>query len=146
MILAGSDAQGVVFQLAALCRHGNGAFGGSSQTGDPFGHLVDLVQDDVGKLVEQLVQGDEVRTFDVPMRLLDLALQINGVSQPVIQNDGNVAADFLRQVDLRLVHWDAPSKQQKYFRLFCTALAANPKKESDVGRGGYGALFREDAL
>src|SRR6202012_5548976 len=105
--------------------------------------LVDLLNPDYGKLVEQLVQGDEVRTFDIPMRLLDLALQINGVSQPVIQNDGNIAADFLRQIDLGLVHWEAPSEQQKYSRLFCTALAANPKKESDVRSSVHRGIFGE---
>src|SRR5882757_1423089 len=96
MILAGGDAQRVVLQLAALRSHGNSAFGGASQAGDALRDLVDLFEHRVGNLVEQFVQGDEVGTLHVPMRLLDLALQIDGISQAIVQDDNDIAADFLR--------------------------------------------------
>src|ERR1700722_4014485 len=135
VILAGGDALGVILQLTALGRDGDGAFGGSSQAGDSFRDLVDLFQDDIGQLVEQLVQSDKIGAFDVPMRLLYLALQIDGVGQPIIQYDGNIAADFLRQIDLRFVH-GAPLRNSKkpkgYFALLWRRI---PRKKVMSGAG-----------
>src|ERR1700719_3463813 len=142
MILARSDAQRVVLQFAALGRHCNRTFGGAAQAGDALGDLVDLFQHCIGNLVEQLVQGDEVRTLYVPMRLFDLALQIDGISQAIIQNDDDIAADLFRQIDLSLVH-ERPFQIDETLPLFCTALAANPKKESDVRGGVDRGIFRE---
>jgi len=75
MILAGGDAQGVVLQFTALGKRRERCFGGSSQAGDAFGESRRSVPTRLGELVEKFVQGDEIRPFDIPMRLLDLALQ-----------------------------------------------------------------------
>src|SRR5271165_776169 len=104
MILARGDGERIVFQFAAFGGHGNRAFGGTAQARHPFGDLVDLFQYQIGDLVEQLVQSDEMGTFDVPMRLLDLALQIDRIGQAIVEYEDDVAADFLRQVNLGLVH------------------------------------------
>src|SRR6202041_1333229 len=92
VVLAGGDAQRIVLQFAAFGGYGHGAFGGTAQARHAFGDFVDLFQDHVGDLVEQLVQGDEVGALHVPVRLLDLALQINGVGQPIVKNEDDVAA------------------------------------------------------
>src|SRR5216683_5487466 len=104
MILAGGDAQRIVLQFAALGGHGHRPFGRTSQARHAFGDRVDLFQEEIGDLVEQLVQGDEMRTLHVPVCLLDLALQVNRIGQPIIEYDNDVTADFLRKINLRLVH------------------------------------------
>src|SRR5271163_4882212 len=134
MVLAGGDAQGIVLELAALGGDGHGAFGGAPKTGHPFGDYIDLFENDIRDLIEQLVQGDEMRALHVPVRLFDLALQVDGVSQPIVQNYNDVTADFFRQIDLSFIHrrlLQISDSNRGYFAL----LASQTKKESDVGRG-----------
>ena len=52
---------------------------------DAFGNDVCTGLHRPGHLVEELVRADEVRCFDVPIRLLRLHLQIHGVRQPPTQ-------------------------------------------------------------
>src|ERR1700728_406184 len=87
MILAGRNAQRIVLQLAALGGHRHGAFGRTAQARYAFGDFVDLFQYEVGNLVEQLVQSDEIRTLDIPVCLFDLALQIDRIGQSIVEYD-----------------------------------------------------------
>src|ERR1700730_1890931 len=104
MIFAGGNAQRVILQLAALGGYRDGALGGAAQAGDALGDLIDLFQHGVGDLVEELMQGNEIRALHIPMRMFNLALQIDRVGQGVVQNHDDIAPDFLRQIDLRFVH------------------------------------------
>ena len=132
----------IVLQFAALGGHGHRALGGAAQAGDALGDLVDLLQHHIGNLVEQLVQGDEIRTLHVPMRLLDLALQIDGVGQAIIEYDGRRCGGSFSDRSIFVLYMGAPSRLRNLGALFCTALAANPKKERNVGsridRGVFG--------
>src|SRR5208283_5110377 len=86
-----------------------------------FRNDVDLIEYRVGNFVEQLVQGYEVGTLDVPMRLLDLALQIDRVGQPIVEDGGHSAAAFLGEINFRLVHSLLLGVGGSALGLFCTA-------------------------
>src|SRR5580698_2660072 len=128
MVLARGDAQGIVLEFAAFGRHRNRALGGAAQARDAFRDFVDLLHYEVRYLVEQLMQGDEVRALDVPMSLFDLALQIDGVRQAIVQNGRDVAADLVRQVDLRLVHGIPFATAAKPFGYFALLWRRIPRK------------------
>src|SRR5207237_6402834 len=59
-------------------------------------------------LVEELMQGDEVRPFHVPMRLLGLRLQVDGIRQPRVAQFDHLAPRAFGQVVLRWVHRSLP--------------------------------------
>ena len=68
-------------QARLRSRDARGAAGDAAQCGDPLGDIVDRLFEFLGELVEQLVQGDEIRAFDIPVRLLDLGIQIQRVGE-----------------------------------------------------------------
>src|SRR6202035_209208 len=142
----GRDAQRVVLQFAALGGHGHGAFGRTSQARHSLGDGVDLFQEEIGDLVEQFVQGDEMRTLHVPVCLLDLALQVNRIGQPIIEYDNDVTADFLRKINLRLVHRRSYGIMTSKQAAILHCLVMNPKEEGDVGRGVDRRVFGEAHL
>src|SRR5450631_3943860 len=55
------------------------------------------------------------------MRLLDLALQIDRVGQPIVEDGGHIAAAFLGKINFRLVHSLLLGIGGSARRLFCTA-------------------------
>ena len=85
MILAGRDAQRIILQFAALGGDGHRAFRRTSQARHAFGDRVDLFQEDIGDLVEQLMQRDEVRTLDVPMGMFRLCAEVDRIGQARVQ-------------------------------------------------------------
>jgi hypothetical protein len=87
-----SQAERVHGQLRAAGHGLNRAFGGSSQRGDAFGHVIDVATEIAGNLVEQFVPGDEVRALHVPVRLLGLELQIDRVRQAGVQDRDDLGA------------------------------------------------------
>src|SRR5207302_10084569 len=54
--------------------------------------IFDLVLDHLGELVEQLVQGDEVRPADVPVRELHLGTQVDCIGEPLVEQPDHFAA------------------------------------------------------
>src|SRR5712671_6201560 len=66
VLLARRDREGILRQLRAL------------------GEQVHVLLHCFVDLVEQLVQGDEVRALDVPVRLLRLRLEVDRLRQPVV--------------------------------------------------------------
>ena len=80
------------------------SFGGAAARACPFGHFVREFFHDVGDIVEEFVDGDEGGTADVPMRLLDLRVQVDGSGEVAIEQSDRPRADLLRQVVGSLVH------------------------------------------
>jgi len=50
----------------------------------PLGYQVDLVFDTFVDLIEELMQRDEVRPFDIPVRVFAMQLQINGIGEACV--------------------------------------------------------------
>src|SRR5262249_50758977 len=59
----------------------------------------------------KFVQGNEIRAFDVPVRLLGLRLQVDGVGQARVEQLDCLHANSLRQVVLGLEHLKSPLKK-----------------------------------
>ena len=76
----------------------------------PLGDVVHVVLHLLVDLVEQLVQGDEVRPLDVPVGLLGLRLQVDAVGQPRVEQLDHLArlasdrSFFVLNISCLLVH------------------------------------------
>jgi hypothetical protein len=57
-----------------------------------FGDEVRVILDFPGDLVEQLVQADEIRAFDVPVRLLELSLEVERIREALVQEIDQLGA------------------------------------------------------
>lgn len=75
---AAATPRPVWFEERALRGHLDRPLGGAAECAGPFGDLVRVLFDGVGDLIEQFVDCDEGRTADIPMRLLDLGVQVDG--------------------------------------------------------------------
>ena len=58
---------------------------GAAELHDPLRHRVDMAVDLGAKLIDHLVDGDELRPFQVPMRLLGQQGEIDRIGEPRIQ-------------------------------------------------------------
>ena len=58
----------------------------------------------LGNLVEQLVQGDEIRALHVPVSMLGLRAQVDRVGEPRIQQLDHLGAGVHRQIVLGVEH------------------------------------------
>ena len=63
--------------------------------------LKDNLSEFLGELVEQLMQGDKLRPFHIPMRLLGLQPKVQHVGQILVKQINHLAADGFREVDAR---------------------------------------------
>ena len=61
------------------------ATGGATELGDPLGHRIGILVHAVTEPVEHLVDADELRAFQVPMRLLDIERERDAVGEPRLQ-------------------------------------------------------------
>ena len=50
----------------------------------PLGNQVDVVFDTLVDLIEELMQRDEVRPFDIPVRVFAMQLEINGIGEACV--------------------------------------------------------------
>ena len=57
----------------------------AAQGGRPLGDRINVVRQLRGKLIEQLVQREEMRAFDVPMSLFRLAVEVKRVGQMLVE-------------------------------------------------------------
>jgi hypothetical protein len=90
----------VLGQLARLHCEAGGALGDATELDDALGRQVDVLLDLLVDLVEQLVQGNEVRALHVPVGLLDLRLEIHGVRESRIAQRDHLTPRLLGQVVL----------------------------------------------
>src|SRR3989454_887517 len=72
----------------------------------PFGVRFDELHHGVVDLVEQLVQGDELRALHVPVRLLHLRLEIDRFREPVVEQIAHLAPHVLWKIVHGLVRHD----------------------------------------
>jgi hypothetical protein len=61
------------------------AFGHSAQCDSTFGDQIHVLAGRIGHTVEQIVQADKVRAFDVPVGVFRLQLEIDRVGQAVVE-------------------------------------------------------------
>ena len=110
---------------APLRHHPGRPLGHAAELHRPLGDLVHVFLHLLVDLVEQLVQGDEVRPLDVPVGLLGLRLQVDAVGQPCVEQLDHLDAGRLGQVVLRLEHGWSPGWIPERVRLsvgpVCTA-------------------------
>ena len=68
-----------------------GAVGGSTQLNGAFGDGVYMTVDFLAKRVEHLVNGNGIRSFDVPVRLFRQQRQVNGIGKASVENARSIA-------------------------------------------------------
>src|SRR6266853_370895 len=98
VLLARRDREGILRQLRALGHDPRGSLGRTAELNDALREQVHVLLHCFVDLVEQLVQGDEVRALDVPVRLLRLRLEVDRLRQPVVEQIAHLAAHILGQV------------------------------------------------
>ena len=62
----------------------------------PLGNEVDVVFDTFVDLIEELMQRDEVRPFDIPVRVFAMQLQINGLGEACVASFNELNSFRLR--------------------------------------------------
>jgi hypothetical protein len=101
VVLALADRERVLGQRRTL-RHGaRRAFGHATELGDALGNQVDVLLDGLVDLVEELVERDELRPLHVPMRLLAHRLEVDAVSEPLVEEPDDLGACGRREVVFR---------------------------------------------
>ena len=104
MLRAGVDVLGIGLERGARRDRTGRTAGCATEGSDAFGESVDMLPGMVGDLVEEFVQGDEVRTLDVPVRLLGLQPEIDGVDEARVEQVDDLLTGLQRQVIAGLVH------------------------------------------
>src|SRR5258706_140929 len=92
MLVAAGRVGGIVGQRAAAGHDADAAIGRATERDEALGKQVRRILALLRDLVEELVQGLEVGASDVPMSLLGVPLQIEGMDQPRSQQNGRLAA------------------------------------------------------
>ena len=110
MVQAIGDRQRILFELRSGRGDPGGALGDAAELNDAFGDHVHIGLDGLIHLVEQFMQADETRAFDVPMRLLHLRLQIHGGRQPLVHERVEFGSALLRDVVFGFIHCRGFSK------------------------------------
>ena len=87
------DAQGIGDEERALGRDLDRAFGDAAEARGALGDQIGIALRLAGDLVEQLVDGDEGGPSHVPVRLLQLAVQIDRRRQVPVQELDRLSAD-----------------------------------------------------
>jgi hypothetical protein len=98
VLLGGGGRSGIVVQRRARRGDPKRALGDARQLDHPLREQVHIAFDALVDIVEELVQGDEVRALHVPVRLLALGLQIDAVGQPQVEQLAGHQAEGLRQI------------------------------------------------
>src|SRR5882724_12740860 len=80
------ERERVGFQSRARGRHLDRPLRRAAQLDDPLREQIHVLLCRIDKLAEQLVEGNEVRTLDIPMCLLGLMLEIDTVGESRVQN------------------------------------------------------------
>src|SRR4029078_9161384 len=75
---------------------------GATECGRALGDGVDVLEDGLRDGVVELVELDEVAALDVPVRLLELRVQVEAVREPGVQELDELLARVCRDVDAGL--------------------------------------------
>src|SRR6266404_1457663 len=86
MRVAIGDVQRILFQARACGCDTRSALSNAAELHDALSAQIHITLDRLINLIEKFVQTDEVGAFDVPMRLLELQLQVNAVRKPLIED------------------------------------------------------------
>src|SRR5260221_8149960 len=85
VIAPGNRLGGILAERRSLCDNSRRSLGDATELHGALGNEIHVLLDVLVHLVEQLVQSDEGRTLHVPMSLLALGLQVDGVGEPRVQ-------------------------------------------------------------
>src|SRR5205823_6820711 len=72
-----------------------------AESGRPLGDRVDVLEHALGDRVVELVQLDEVAALDVPVRLLELRVEVERVGEARVQELDELVARGIDDVDAR---------------------------------------------
>ena len=123
--------------------------------------VVDVLLQLLAERVEQLVQADELRALHVPVRVLDLQVQVDGAGQPAVEQLTDARADVERQIVASLVHggnshpitgWRYPAPDRPGAAMHCcddrssTAAIASPAGRVPCLPGKRRCLHRRPRL
>src|SRR6516162_2879041 len=123
----------ILFEEGPLDSDVNRPFGRRAESPRTFGDRIRIVLDRLGDLVEEFMDGDEGRPAHIPMRLLDLCVQIDGRGQMPVQNLGSLETNVLGKRVGRAVHLCSP-QLKRHSRLEIADLAFTTKLESVESR------------
>ena len=98
----------VLAERRPLCRHPRRSLGHAPELHHTFGNVIDVVFHVFVDFVEQLVESDEIGPLDVPMGLLGLRLQVDGIREPSIEQLDRLGANVLGKVAFRFEHFQSP--------------------------------------
>jgi hypothetical protein len=98
------DAHVIRLECGALRNRLRGAVHHAAHLHGALGDVVAPLLRVLGDLVEELVDGDEAGTFDVPVSLLELVEEVFRVDQSVVQELHHLAAQVAVHVVLGRVH------------------------------------------
>ncbi len=104
MLTTRSPLQRVFGQRRPLRHRARRSVGNAAELYRALRDQVDVFLNIVVHLVEQLMQGDEIRAFHVPVRLLGLGLEIDGIGEPRVAQVDHLPPRSFRKVVLRRVH------------------------------------------
>jgi hypothetical protein len=76
----------ILLQLRRLRHRADGPDGGPAQLRDPLRQEIRGARGVLDHLVEQFVEGNEAWSANVPVRLLGLELQVDGIGQAPVEN------------------------------------------------------------
>lgn len=85
MLMTAGDVEGILGQARRLCRCSNRALCNATELNDAFCDDVHIHGGVCVDLVEEFVQRDEVRSFHIPVGLLGLHHEIDGISETCLQ-------------------------------------------------------------
>src|SRR6185503_19632513 len=120
---------------APLDHGGRLAVSGAAQLHDPLRDQIHVFGDAGVELVEQLVESDEARPFDVPVGVLDLEHQVDAIPEPPTEELVDLRANRYGQVIPRIVH-------RRRLRLWHLALKRKRHRETSF-RGGIPAAHSQ---
>jgi len=81
------------------------SFRDTAQLNNAFGNHIHVRFYLLSNLIEQFMQTNKVRSFHVPMRLLELHLEINGVGQALVHQRVQFLAGIFRKIIFSFEHF-----------------------------------------
>ena len=112
MILAAENVGRVRAQRGSLGDCAQCPVRNSAQRDDALGNLIDISLNFAGNIVKQLVQGDEVRPLDIPVRLLRLQAQVDQIGESLVEQLGD--RDALIEFEMVPVTFQSVLSSAKY--------------------------------
>lgn len=108
MLSLAGDAEFVGFEKRPLDRDVDCSLRRAAECGGSFGDRVGITLDQIGHLVEEFVNRDESRAAYIPVRLLDLRMQIDRRGKVSVQQFDGFHPDVFRKRIGGAVHLRSP--------------------------------------